>query len=104
MSQKVQPHLTDGRRLIDFMSNAEIIAAVNRWQSDPSLLPLTCCVGSKHRNLIPVEAEGRVNLACPDCDFRQDVPEVVLKAAAGRTADLSGFSERVRARLKKLGF
>ena len=86
------------------MSNAEIIAAIKRWQSDSSLLPLTCCVGSKHRNLIAVEADGQVNLACPDCDFRQEVPEVVLKAATGRTADLSRFSERLRAKLKKLGF
>lgn len=86
------------------MSNAEIVAAVNRWQTDARLVPLTCCVGTKHRNLRPIEVNGRVMLACPDCDFRQDVPDVVLKSATGKTADLSGFFSGLRDRLKRLGF
>ncbi len=73
------------------MTNAEIIAAVNRWQTDARLHPLTCCVGDKHRHLTPVEVEGKVILACPDCEYRQDyVPEVVLRYAAQAT-DLTGF-------------
>ena len=86
------------------MTNAEIVAAVNRWQTDARLVPLTCCVGVKHRSLTPVEVNGQVILACPECDFRQDVPEVVLKAATGQTADLTGFFTETKKRLKKLGF
>lgn len=86
------------------MTNAQIIAAVYRWQSDPRLVPLICCVGSKHRNLQPIQVEGQVILVCPDCDFRQDyVPDVVLKAATGQTADLSGFFRGLKDKLKKLG-
>jgi hypothetical protein len=86
------------------MSNAEIIAAVNRWQTDLRLVPLTCCVGTKHRHLVPSEVEGQVILTCPDCDYRQDhIPDVVLRFAASQTADLTGFFTPTTADKKEPG-
>ena len=83
------------------MTNEQIIAAVNRWQSDPRLHPLTCWVGSKHRNLVPAEIKGKVILRCPDCDYWQEhIPEVVLRPT-GQTADLIGFFKGPRVGPKK---
>ena len=61
------------------MSNAEIIAAVNRWQTVGYLQPLTCEQDSTHRPLVPLEHDGQVQLLCPDCSYRQtSIPDVVL--------------------------
>ncbi len=51
------------------MTNAEIIAAVERWQTDPRLHPVTCGQYSqKHAPLKPVEKGGEVILECPNCE------------------------------------
>jgi len=60
------------------MTNEKIIAAVNAWQKDDTFHPLTCII-SRHRNLVPVEEDGKVLLICPDCDYVQNwVPDCVL--------------------------
>jgi hypothetical protein len=62
------------------MTNAEMIANIGRWQGGALLVhPLTCGVDSHHRTLVPREKDGRVVLACLDCDYLQaDIPAVVL--------------------------
>ncbi len=59
------------------MTNAEIIAAVNRWQTAP-VHPLTCGTDSNHRVLVPLEQAGTVILACPECDYRQAIAPTLL--------------------------
>ena len=63
------------------MTNSEIIAAVERWQTDTRLLPLTCCKSYEiHAPLKPIEKDGHIVLACPVCEYRQDsIPDVVLE-------------------------
>lgn len=59
----------------------EIIEAVNEWQNDEFLHPLTCGNDSNHEKLIPhMTREGFVVLKCLDCDYIQDwIPEIVLE-------------------------
>lgn len=63
------------------MTNPEIIAAVERWQTDSRLHPLTCCNGSQcHAPLKPIEKAGQIMLECPDCEYCQaTIPDVVLE-------------------------
>ncbi len=62
------------------MTNSEIIAAVERWQTDSRLHPLTCRTCSQlHEPLKPVEKAGQVILECPCCaQCELNIPEVVL--------------------------
>ena len=70
------------------MTNPEIIAAIERWQSDSRLYPLTCCTSPvAHTPLQPVERAGQIILVCPDCGHRTRVPEDVFEWKG----DLSGF-------------
>jgi hypothetical protein len=56
------------------------IAGVNAWQRHPRLTPLLC-VYSTHRPLVPVEADRRVVLRCPDCEYRHNyIPSSVIHA------------------------
>lgn len=58
--------------------NEELIAAINAWQQDTMIHPLTCGNDSRHALLYPVEEKGRVVLRCRDCDYRQEwIPGVV---------------------------
>ena len=62
------------------MTNAEIIANVQRWQATPYVHPLTC--GGEHcrGDLEAVEQEGKVVLRCPSCGYVQRwIPEVVAR-------------------------
>ena len=63
------------------MTNQQIIAAVERWQTDPRLYPLTCCASPEmHAPLRPIERDGQIILACPNCEYSQkSIPEVVLE-------------------------
>ena len=63
------------------MTNPEIIAAIERWQTDPRLYPLTCCTSAvTHTPLQPIEKAGQIILVCPDCGHRKhDIPEDVLE-------------------------
>jgi len=63
------------------MTNQEIIAAVERWQTDPRLYPLTCCSSSQvHAPLRAVEKGGQILLECPNCEYCQaSIPDVVLQ-------------------------
>ena len=63
------------------MTNAQIIAAVDKWQRDPRLHPLACKIDGTHQKLEAREVEGKVILACPDCGFRQTyIPWIVMSA------------------------
>ena len=76
------------------MSNAEMIAAVNRWQSEPLVHPLICRAGDCRGKLIPVERLKTVMLLCPECGLRQSfIPEVVLMFA-GPSPELVAFVKR----------
>lgn len=58
--------------------NEELIAAINDWQQDATIHPLTCGNDSRHALLYPVEENGRVVLRCRNCDYRQEwIPGVV---------------------------
>jgi hypothetical protein len=62
------------------MTNQEIIAAVERWQTDARLYPLTCCTSTTHAPLEPIEKGGQIVLACPNCDYCQAaIPDMVLE-------------------------
>ena len=63
------------------MTNEEIIAAVNRWQADPRLRPMTCGNSREgHLPLKPIERAGRVILVCSNCEYSQVfIPDVVLQ-------------------------
>jgi hypothetical protein len=63
------------------MTNPEIIAAIERWQTDPRLHPLTCCASDEiHTPLKPVEKGGDIILVCPDCGHRQfQIPAAVFE-------------------------
>jgi hypothetical protein len=71
------------------MTNPEIIAAIERWQTDPRVYPLTCCTSREvHTPLKPIERAGQIILVCPDCGHRElQIPEAILEW----TGDLSGF-------------
>ena len=67
------------------MPNAEIILAVSQWQADRQVNPLTCGNDSRHRNLEPLELDGKVLLACLDCSYRQTfIPDDVKLARLER--------------------
>ena len=62
-------------------TNAQIVAAVDKWQADPTLQPLTCKTDSDHGKLEPREIDGKVILACPTCGYRQTyIPWIVMYA------------------------
>jgi hypothetical protein len=63
------------------VTNPEIIAAVERWQTDSRLYPLTCRIdGQVHAPLQPIERGGQIILVCPDCGHREaQIPDVVLE-------------------------
>ena len=63
------------------MTNSEILAAVERWQTDPRLHPLTCCTSNViHAPLKPIEKAGQVILECPNCGHCEvQIPDVVLQ-------------------------
>jgi hypothetical protein len=62
------------------MNVAAIIIAVQTWQTDARVHPLTCGNDKGHRLLYASEVNGRVVLLCPDCDYEQTlIPEIVLR-------------------------
>lgn len=57
----------------------EQIAAINEWQQNDHVHPLTCGNNSNHANLIPIEEDSKIVLKCSDCDYKQNwVPEIVF--------------------------
>lgn len=66
-------------------------AAVAYWQGQTHLHPMTCRNDSSHRLLREIFPEG--TLGCLDCDWRQEVPEVVIDA----------FLEEARHAVESLG-
>jgi hypothetical protein len=63
------------------VNNDEKIKAIEAWQANEELHPLTCGEDSNHHPLRPDEDEnGSVILRCPDCDYTQDnIPSVVFE-------------------------
>ena len=54
----------------------ELMEAVDSWQDDETVHPLTCGNDSKHKNLISVWTDKEpVHLECPDCDYIQAIDE-----------------------------
>ncbi len=63
------------------MTTAQIIAAVDKWQADPKLVPLTCKTDSTHGKLDAREVDGKAVLACSTCGYRQTyIPWIVMNA------------------------
>ena len=61
------------------MTNIEILAAVTKWQRQPSKEGLFFCrIDKRHTPLVPEEHAGHVVLVCPDCGNLQEwiPPEV----------------------------
>lgn len=62
------------------MDAKKIFDAVNFWQQDPSIHPLTCGNNSNHEPLIPSIKNDKCILICKDCDYTQDcIPKIVLQ-------------------------
>lgn len=63
------------------MTNEEQIQRIRDHQNCDRVHPLTCRHGHAHRNLEPVERDGKVILICLDCDYVQGwVPGIVVKS------------------------
>jgi hypothetical protein len=60
------------------MTNEEIVTAIEKWQSDEAMHPLTC-VFPKHKVLYAVIVNGEVRLRCRDCEWDQPVPKTFLE-------------------------
>ncbi len=72
--------LITGRSGYKVKSNEEIIKAIESWQANDWVHPLTCGNNSLHENLIPVVQDGTIVLKCTDCDYVQTyIPEMFLK-------------------------
>ncbi|OGY43798.1 MAG: hypothetical protein A3B89_03755 [Candidatus Buchananbacteria bacterium RIFCSPHIGHO2_02_FULL_40_13] len=56
------------------------IEAVEQWQKNEHLHPLTCRSNSQHPPLVAWPVEGMVVLACTECSYIQEIPQVVLIA------------------------
>ena len=62
------------------MTNKEIIEAVEMWQANNEMHPLTCGYSSEHSPLIVRDIEGHIILSCLDCLYAQEtIPKVVIK-------------------------
>ena len=62
------------------MEQHEQIKAVEAWQSNGTMHPLTCGINSEHI-LVPRVKNGEVTLGCPKCDYTQDlIPEAVYES------------------------
>ena len=54
------------------MDNTKILEAIDKWQKNASIHPLTCGNNSNHEVLKGrVNKEGEVELYCIDCDYVQ---------------------------------
>jgi hypothetical protein len=63
------------------MTDAEILFAINSWQTDPRVHPLTCGFNPRHQPLEGVVTDTGVELRCPECEYRQtNIPDAVLRA------------------------
>jgi len=61
--------------------NSVIMKAVEEWQANETIHPLTCGIDSNHRPLKAVGRDGKVILICLDCEYTHTaVPECVIKA------------------------
>jgi hypothetical protein len=62
------------------MTNAQLIAAVTRWQSQTGVAAFTCGAHVNHRPLQAAERDGQVIMTCPDCKYWQwHIPEVIKR-------------------------
>ena len=69
------------------MTKAAIRAAIDAWQSDPQLHPLTCDADGRHGLLEAVDTGSTVLLKGPDCHRLTSIPEAVLLRAHPVPAD-----------------
>jgi hypothetical protein len=61
------------------MTNQDKISAVECWQADQTVHPLTC-ISSKHGSLVPVEKGKEVVLLCTVCGYYQEfIPNAVFE-------------------------
>ncbi|MEK7121364.1 MAG: hypothetical protein AAB857_01510 [Patescibacteria group bacterium] len=71
------------------MTNQQIIDKINQWQNSGFVHPLTCGNDSQHQDLIPKELDGKVVLACSDCNYIQNwIPEEVLSNYVERMKEI----------------
>ena len=69
------------------MTNQEMIAAVERWQADHSVNPLTCRGnGHTHPPLTAREKDGQVILTCRGCTYRQTLTPTLIAFLMGVSA------------------
>ena len=60
-----------------------IVAAVQGWQANPAVHPLTCGNDSSHELLVAEKRGRKVVLVCPTCGHVQDwIPTVVIEAGS----------------------
>jgi hypothetical protein len=78
----LRPNLS--RRSVGKRSQVDkTIAAVQAWQANETVHPLTCGNDSSHRLLEAVKQGRKVFLKCPDCEYVQaDIPYVVVVVGA----------------------
>ena len=62
------------------MTNAEIIKAIELWQSTEKVHPLTCGINSDHPPLEVREIEEHIFLMCSKCLYAQEtIPKEVIE-------------------------
>jgi len=52
------------------MTNEEIIKAVEAWQNDENMTPITCLNNAEHGPLRPIIFGDKVHLKCMTCGYR----------------------------------
>ena len=64
------------------MSLEEDLKAVQEYQANPYVHPLTC-INSSHNNLVPSIENDVLVLTCPDCSYRQNLHQDLVAIARG---------------------
>ena len=64
---------------MDPMNPTHLLAAIERWQSNPARETLLCREAA-HRPLEGRDRDGSVVLCCPDCNYKTVIPDYVLEA------------------------
>ncbi len=63
------------------MTNDQKVKAIEEWQKNDRMHPMTCGMDSKHELLVPRTEDGTVVLKCPTCGLRQHyVPDIVYES------------------------
>jgi len=60
------------------LARQKLLQAIENWQKDGRVHPLTCGVDSNHSLLVGFVDQGIVKLRCLDCDYVQDCVPIAV--------------------------